>query len=351
MTTRNAFRRLGHVALGVLVGVAAVPVAAQQVTRLQAEGSYQLGTGSVQSQLDQLPNSPVDVLALPPVTDGNSAIFHSYGAPDGYFGTRSSGGGSYDVSSGFHITEKVTNTAAYKQNASFSFTISPGLLMNNIGSPLVLDDYVESGLNFSIKLNGVSIWENVATLKTTFLGSEFDASGPVNLYTGSGTYYYIIGRTITLDLGTLAAGASFDLSYDLTSYAKGSSTIGDSTTYPATDYFVPGQFHPEPAPVSRGDFGTLAVGEQDVFIDEHTVHVPPSTGPGVSYSFASSGDPFDITLSGQPDFDGKTKVYGGAEFNFTRAVPEPGTWALMLAGFGLTGLSLRRRGGRRVVSA
>ncbi|QXQ08507.1 PEPxxWA-CTERM sorting domain-containing protein [Sphingosinicellaceae bacterium] len=34
-----------------------------------------------------------------------------------------------------------------------------------------------------------------------------------------------------------------------------------------------------------------------------------------------------------------------------RAVPEPGTWALMVAGFGLTGVSLRRRTGLRTVAA
>jgi hypothetical protein len=38
-------------------------------------------------------------------------------------------------------------------------------------------------------------------------------------------------------------------------------------------------------------------------------------------------------------------------FEFDMTVPEPGTWALLIAGFGLVGVAARRERGRRIVSA
>lgn len=75
-------------------------------------------------------------------------------------------------------------------------------------------------------------------------------------------------------------------------------------------------------------------------------------GPGVSQSFASSGDPFDIDLTtGLPVYTFKGAGPSAATINLVRAVPEPAVWGLMILGFGLTGVSLRRRNGLRAVSA
>ncbi len=67
--------------------------------------------------------------------------------------------------------------------------------------------------------------------------------------------------------------------------------------------------------------------------------------PSTQLSF--TGDSIDITFT--------TDISTGEEFKFANggravfsyaagAVPEPGTWAMMLAGFGMMGFSLRRRG-------
>ena len=53
--------------------------------------------------------------------------------------------------------------------------------------------------------------------------------------------------------------------------------------------------------------------------------------------------PFDPVPGGDPD-----DYFGG--FSFT-AVPEPGTWAMMLLGFGAVGYSMRRRSSYRLAQA
>ena len=55
--------------------------------------------------------------------------------------------------------------------------------------------------------------------------------------------------------------------------------------------------------------------------------------------------------SGQSYFNVHTITFPGGEIRgFLTAVPEPASWALLLAGFGLAGAGLRRRGGSRMAA-
>ena len=71
-----------------------------------------------------------------------------------------------------------------------------------------------------------------------------------------------------------------------------------------------------------------------------------SSGPGFPF-------PIDISASGTAgtytEVFGPFPVSGAVDYTLTTAVPEPGVWALMVAGFGLVGVSARRRG--RAVAA
>lgn len=62
----------------------------------------------------------------------------------------------------------------------------------------------------------------------------------------------------------------------------------------------------------------------------------PSTG--IAYTASALGDAYGSVLSVNGDLGNP----GAYPFDVA-AVPEPATWALMIAGFGLTGASLRRR--------
>ncbi|PZQ57293.1 MAG: hypothetical protein DI570_20045 [Phenylobacterium zucineum] len=70
----------------------------------------------------------------------------------------------------------------------------------------------------------------------------------------------------------------------------------------------------------------------------------PGTGTGQFIGFVSDTGFTSLTLSTVSGFayTVDTLIYGEAR-DVTGGIPEPGTWALMLAGFGAVGASLRRR--------
>jgi hypothetical protein len=78
---------------------------------------------------------------------------------------------------------------------------------------------------------------------------------------------------------------------------------------------------------------------------------------GQTSRWANSGTPGFLTGSGSLDIPGEDGIWGPNIFlgtaTFTNpdtgSVPEPGTWAMMLVGFGLIGLAVRRRNSDRSV--
>ncbi len=90
--------------------------------------------------------------------------------------------------------------------------------------------------------------------------------------------------------------------------------------------------------------GGIAPGPNDppVGDDSFSAYVDPIIG------LVSGFDPLDFTLSLSPgvaNTSGGTNPFGGGGggINPPPGVPEPGNWALLIAGFGLTGAAARRR--------
>jgi hypothetical protein len=331
----------------------ASPLVQAEVTSMLATGSYTLGSDLTVSLSDSIAfNDPVNVIDFPS-SYPNSAVLHSYGSTTGNFGSRSSGLGVYDVTGSFRIEEKITNTSAIAKAATFSFFITPGLLSNNIGSPLTGTDFVSSGLSFDVRRNGSTVWGSGASLTSTASGTIFSATGDSSLYAGSGTYYSINGVSKSVDLGVINAGESITLSYELDTFAKGNSLSGDKRVVPETTYDVPGQWVTETCSGYGGyggyGYGLVAACDPNTptFVPGYTVTVPSYTIYNTpSGSLASSGDPFTIDLSdGTPIF--KTNIPGGPPGSnsslILSSVPEPGTYALMLGGLAVLGWSARRR--------
>lgn len=58
----------------------------------------------------------------------------------------------------------------------------------------------------------------------------------------------------------------------------------------------------------------------------------------------------ELNLTGQLiNTTSRIQYVSGSRQTYTPAVPEPGTWAMMLLGFGAIGFSVRRRRGRDLI--
>ncbi len=351
---------LNRLSCAVLLAMSLPVVQAQSVNvnSIAANGSYILGTDAQVNLSQTSVFGSVDVVRFPS-SGVNSAVLHSYGSASGNFGSRSSGNSVYDVTGSFKIVETITNNTLVAQTANFSFYITPGYLTNSIGSALTGTDFVTAGLKFDIKRNGSSVWGSSATLASSASGATFDTTGDATLYSGAGTYYSVNGVSRSVDLGVIDAGESIQLSYQLDTFARGNSVAGVDRVVPPTSYFVPeqsivpgacyGGYGDFFARVSNGYGGGCNGSTDPIIIPAHTVEVPGYTvNAAPSGSQASSGDPFDINFrTGVPFATGEDAALPlGIESNvvsFTAAVPEPSTYALMVAGLAGIGWAARRR--------
>jgi PEP-CTERM motif len=336
-------------ACALAVGLAFYAAAAQASTTttfMQATGSYSLDNAGVVNLTSTFPPDFVDVLRFPS-TELSNAGLHSYGSTTGNFGSRSSGGGVYDVTGSFKIVQSVTNTSGTAANAIFNFYITPGLLANYIGSaPLGTGEFVTSGISFDVKRGASSVWGSSATLTSTSTssGASFSSLGDTSLYTGGGSYYTINGVAKTVDLGVINAGETIELSYELKTFAQGSSVAGIERVIPEQTYVVPAHWI-DPCSGGYGGYGGGYGTPCPVFVPEETVTIPARTIYSTpSSSHANAGDPFTIEFEGNPVFGKNGTLPPGFTPGIVFApVPEPSTWGLMFAGLGLVGFAAKRR--------
>ncbi len=165
----------------------------------------------------------------------------------------------------------VTNTHGTALDYSFIFHVYGPTLQTAFDSG-------EAGVSLDISATtSAGFYQANAWLDSSGLSAD-SAFGSWS-YDATDNSYYANSFDAAVSLGTIAAGASFTLTYVMSAYAF------------ATDM-------------------------------EHR-------------SFAYIGDPFDFGYG--PEVQMITSTPSGG------AVPEPATWALLLAGFGLVGMAVRRR--------
>jgi PEP-CTERM motif len=330
-----------------------------QVTEMEARFAYTLGAGgALESGVDSLLGNATATKVDAYVRDINgpdSVFTHSFGSLTGNFGSRSSGVGIYDMAGGFKIVQTVTNTSDMAQNAKFNFYISPGLLANNLGSATFQQgDFVKAGLGFDVRRDGQQIWGSTGLLQTGFeSATAFSTTGDNSIFSGGGTQIVIKGVEKSVDLGVINAHESITLSYDLNSFAQGHSLPTGQRDVPPMTYTIPDTWVNVTCGTGYGYGGgaTCVPGPQlrpgyTFTVPGYTVYDTPSS------SFSGAGDPFTIDFYGNPKYtsDGvvPTGLFQGVTWSAAAAVPEPGTWALMLVGLAAMVCMARRRQAVRI---
>lgn len=360
----------------VATALAAWAMPALASTTMTAFGKIDLGGVSYFDNTPGISDSfYVDI--IPYVNDfTNNGFIHTYGSSSGSFGSRSSGDGIYDVLSTFKIVETFTNTGAAFQG-TFNFNIVPGQVATNQRTSFDSGEFVAAGMSMNIKLNGVDVWGTSAQVMTdgagtskSFAGTDIGYLEHDSMHSGWGEQtagYYFNDYAGQLDLGTIAHDQTITVEYEIATHAWGDSTDHGGITLPSYIQHVPEQ---QVWVWDGGCYGDACYGNQ-VFaaavygggvgghwetIPAHDVLVPEQiTYGGANGSIAQTGDPFDIT-GGCTDenctqyfpnqYYPSSQYRSGSQLLLQagiQPVPEPETWAMMLAGLGLLGWTMAKR--------
>ena len=155
--------------------------------------------------------------------------------------------------------------------------------------------------------------------------------------------FHVYGPTLqtAFDSGLANVSLSISTNKHANLYVASASLAG--TVLNADPRFGPSFYDMDDNSYQFGDFdaavsiGTIAVGE--TFTLTYVMNAYALATNMDHNSIAYIGDPFGFNTDG-PDYQMITKSVPGDQVG---GVPEPASWALMIAGFGLVGLFVRRR--------
>ena len=260
---------------------------------------------------------------------GNNVFFHTYGftADPTYFGARASGEGSFYASTDSRYSRTFTNNTLLDQLYNFAFNVADGeAAITGAGAgfaSLMLQ------VNITTSSGTTTVARDSTTLTQAIGGGRTCAENDVGALAGylgcDASNNFVnggMGGLYNVNLGSIAAGQSFTLDYDIIATVSGDLADQDGGGgYGGSMWFNGCGQNPEVGVFAAAEDGDGYGGDGNgEFVCE-----APSYFPGMA--IARSGDPFN-----GPNFGtGGPSDFQTAGFSVTgaNAVPEPGSLALL----------------------
>ena len=241
-------------------------------------------------------------------------------------------------------------------SAAASAQVLPQFTLNPAGATLAGATFTADNINISdyatVSLNGTNFTETGYLAVTNFQlgGTSFTPTGLNSTY---GMYIAFTGTgTVTAgNPATTTTNGTFNtLSYQLFGY-NGTASFGFSGNTPTET--ATGEVLLASGSLMPGSFVSTSPDANGSFFANAGARLSFNVAPGSAAFFQSPNPFYNVALTAFNNtpseiqaFDGGFRIrQGGGSVNFVSTVPEPETYALLLAGLGVVGFVARRRRG------